>query len=87
MRNTDNAVVVDGTRKAFGSIVALAALANHQAKPYISTRATNASHTNEVPHTMYIQSENVILISTLLFSFWSSTTFSLFTFFQHSGCR
>ena len=29
MRNTDNAVVVDGTRKAFGSIVALAG-ANHQ---------------------------------------------------------
>ena len=30
MRNTDGAVVVDGTRKAFGSIVALAGSANHQ---------------------------------------------------------
>jgi hypothetical protein len=30
MRNTDNAVVVDGTRKAFGSVVALAEFAIHQ---------------------------------------------------------
>ena len=30
MRNTDNAVVVDEMRKAFGSVVALAGFANHQ---------------------------------------------------------